>query len=110
MADVVCVKCGHVGDSRTVTKGSLLIELILWLCFLIPGLIYSIWRHTSRYQACPLCGNAELLPANAPLAQKFIRENAPRSQAGSIEPPRPPSKTAHSAGKALGKLVGKVLK
>jgi len=25
------------------TRGSILIEIVLWLCFLVPGLIYFIW-------------------------------------------------------------------
>lgn len=48
--------CGHRGYPKTVTKGALLIEMILWVTFLVPGVIYSIWRHSSRYQVCPSCG------------------------------------------------------
>lgn len=57
---------------KTVTKGSFFIELILWLCILIPGLIYSIWRLSSRYKACPACGATNLLPPDSPMAKKIL--------------------------------------
>lgn len=108
---VVCTKCGHVGASTTVTNGSFAIEVVLWLCFLIPGIIYSLWRLSSRYEACPVCGNAEVLPSTAPVAQKFLRENLPEKLvAAKAGPVRPPSKAARSVGRSLGRIVGKVLK
>lgn len=63
-----CMTCGHEGPSKNVTKGSLLIEIILWLAFLLPGLLYSIWRHTSRHKACTQCGATNLAPPDAPMA------------------------------------------
>ena len=72
MKRIVCTSCGYVGFSRTITKGSILIELILWLCLLIPGIIYSIWRHTTRYQACSSCLQSTIIPADSPMGKKFI--------------------------------------
>ena len=106
---LVCTKCGHVGHSTSVTKGSFAIEVLLWLCFLFPGLIYSLWRLTTRHQACPVCGNAELLPSSSPMAQKFLRDNLPEklhvTKAAEF---RPPSKSAHSFGRTVGRFVGKL--
>lgn len=107
----LCTACGHVGETETIYKGHILIEVVLWLCFLVPGLIYSIWRRTSTYEACPSCGNANMLPAHAPMAQKFIAENPTVGLAAVVsEPARPPSRAAKSTGLALGRLVGKTLK
>lgn len=39
MNKLICTSCGHIGASKTITKGSILIEAVLWLCLLIPGLI-----------------------------------------------------------------------
>ncbi len=104
MADeMVCTACGHVGAAKTVTKGHFALEVILWLCFLVPGLIYSIWRLTTRHRACPVCGNAQLLPKSAPMAQKFLRENFPD------QAKQQPGK-AHSAGQALGRMVSRAIK
>ncbi len=108
--ELVCTACGHVGSSKTITKGHFALEVVLWLCFLVPGFIYSVWRHTSRYEACPVCGNSKLLPKTAPMAQKFLRENLPEKLAVRHVPTRPPSKAAQSAGHALGRLVGKLFK
>lgn len=64
-----CVSCGHEGPTVQKTKGSIWIEIILWLCFLVPGLIYSIWRHSSRSAVCESCGASTLVPTTSPVAQ-----------------------------------------
>jgi len=52
-----CTLCNHEFEKpMKITKGSIVIEIILWLCLLFPGVIYSLWRVTSRYKACPKCG------------------------------------------------------
>ncbi len=43
----VCSRCGPAGLPKTKVKGSIAIEIILWRCFTVPGLIYSLWRSTS---------------------------------------------------------------
>lgn len=71
MDKMICANCGSIGKPKKVTKGSLFIEIILWLCFFIPGLIYSIWRMTSKYTACPSCGAKNMVPLNSPVGQKL---------------------------------------
>lgn len=71
---VICPNCGHVGAPKTHTQGSTFIELILWLCFLIPGLIYSAWRLTSRQKVCRKCGASNLVPTDTPRGGKLLRE------------------------------------
>lgn len=63
-----CTTCGHEGKGRTETRGMLLIEIILWCCMLVPGLIYSAWRHGSKHKVCAQCGASTLVPPNAPIA------------------------------------------
>ena len=108
--EVVCTACGYVGQPKTITKESIGVEILLWLLFLVPGLIYSVWRLSSRYDGCPSCGQATVIPRTSPMAQKFLRENLPEKLTVSTEPARPPSKAAQSAGRSLGRLVGRVLK
>lgn len=74
MADMICTACGERGSGKVITKGSILIELILWLCFLVPGLIYSIWRHSSRYNGCRSCKSTALVPVKSPVGQKLMRD------------------------------------
>lgn len=71
---LICKTCGHVGDPTTVTKGHFVLEVALWLAMLLPGLIYSIWRLTSRHQACAMCGSAELIPLDSPVAQQLLAQ------------------------------------
>ena len=66
---MLCNRCGSVGKPKRRTRGSILIEIVLWICFIVPGVIYSIWRLTTRESVCSKCGSAELLPLDTPAAQ-----------------------------------------
>lgn len=63
-----CTTCGHEGPAKTVTRGSIAVEIILWICFLLPGLVYSVWRLSSKYKACTSCGSRTLVPTGSPVA------------------------------------------
>jgi hypothetical protein len=68
----ICSICGTVGYPKTITRGSIMIEIILWLCFLVPGLLYSIWRLTTRTaNGCPSCGSTSMIPLNSPIARQL---------------------------------------
>jgi hypothetical protein len=67
----ICSSCGTVGRAKTVTRGSLLIEIFLWLCLIVPGLLYSLWRLTSRHKACGACGAQTLIPLDSPLGRQL---------------------------------------
>jgi len=68
----ICVDTGEVAKPKIDTKGSFLIELVLWLCFIVPGLIYSIWRHTTRAPA--IKGNRNIVPLDSPRGRKLYAE------------------------------------
>ena len=70
----ICPNCGHMGYTKTLTKGSIFIELILWLCFVVPGLIYSIWRLTTRHAVCARCGSPLIIPLDTPRGQALVKE------------------------------------
>src|SRR3982750_2071055 len=105
MSDIVCTSCGYVGEPTILTKGSLGVEVILWLCFLLPGLIYSVWRRSTQHEGCPKCGHTALIPRASPMAQNFLRAN-------NIAEPESyrPSVAAQAAGRSLGRLVGRILR
>src|SRR5579862_4874691 len=67
-----CLDCGTTDWPKTETPGSFFIEVILWLCFLVPGVIYSVWRLAARYSGCSACGSKRIVPVNSPVAQKMI--------------------------------------
>lgn len=70
--EYACGYCGHVGKGKLVTGGSFLIEAVLWFFFILPGLIYSLWRLTSRHLECPDCGSRQLVPANSPAGRRIV--------------------------------------
>ncbi len=69
---MLCTRCGFVGHPKKFTKGSIWLELILWLSFLLPGLIYSIWRLASKYEGCPKCKASGMIPEDSPIAKKLM--------------------------------------
>ena len=71
---ILCTRCGYVGNPLRITKGSFVMELCLWLIFLLPGLIYSIWRFSSKEDICPNCHNPDIISASSPVAQKYLSE------------------------------------
>lgn len=71
---MVCLDCGTRAQCVEATRGSTGIELALWLFFLVPGLIYSIWRLSSRAWVCPTCGSARLAPPDTPAAKRAMRD------------------------------------
>lgn len=72
-----CTQCGTQGKPERSTPGSLLIEIVLWLCFLIPGIIYSLWRLNRRHDVCPACGSTSLIPPNTPRALAMKEGRSP---------------------------------
>lgn len=65
-----CITCGTDAEPITETRGSIWIELVLWLCFIVPGVIYSIWRLTSKRETCSACKASNLVPYASPAAVK----------------------------------------
>lgn len=82
---MVCTTCGHCGPAAVRTRGSFGIELVLWLFFLVPGLIYSLWRLTTRGKACASCGSSTLVAPDSPVGRRLLAEQAP---AAGTAPPR----------------------
>ena len=72
---MLCSNCGAQGKPKIKTKGSVVIEIILWICFIIPGLIYSIWRQTTKYKVCPVCGAEGMIPLNSPKARARLQKS-----------------------------------
>lgn len=66
----VCLRCETADRPYRRTKGSILIEIVLWLCFIVPGLIYSIWRLTTKDDVCRSCGSTEIVPIDSPAGRK----------------------------------------
>ena len=73
--EMICTQCGNVGYGKTITKGSIIIEFLCYCMFIIPGLIYSIWRLTTRYTACKVCESKDIIPVDSPRGKKLTEEH-----------------------------------
>ena len=68
-----CKRCGHVAEPVSHTKGSFVLEIVLWFMLIVPGLIYSTWRVTTRHKVRRHCGAEGLIPPDSPLAKNQVQ-------------------------------------
>ena len=68
---MICTVCGSSEKPKVSTPGSFFIELVLWLAFIVPGLLYSIWRLSKRHKVCAVCGSALLVPVSSPVGRSL---------------------------------------
>ncbi|MCF7864941.1 MAG: hypothetical protein K9M11_00345 [Candidatus Pacebacteria bacterium] len=87
---LICSACGHVGSTKTAVKGSGLVEIFLWFCFILPGIVYSLWRSSSRYKTCRNCGSSNLIPLDSPMGTKLLSDQGKTLEQALTEkePPR----------------------
>ena len=67
-----CPQCEGVGYPIRHTSGSFFVEVVLWLFFCAPGIVYTIWRHTSARSVCPACGAPNMVPLSSPRARGAV--------------------------------------
>lgn len=71
----VCTQCGNISKPKLGVKGNGLIEIILWLFFIVPGIIYSIWRRSGQKNVCEKCKSDQVIPVDTPRAKKILEES-----------------------------------
>lgn len=71
--DVICQDCGTVGQPKKRIKGSLLVEFVLWCMMILPGLVYSFWRLTTKAKVCRACGSEALVPVATPRGRMLVQ-------------------------------------
>jgi hypothetical protein len=87
----ICTRCGTASATPSM-PGSGWIELILWM-YIVPGMIYSIWRRSNKSHTCHACGCKDLIPIYTPAGQRLLEECHPDGLPPIIqEPPKPASK------------------
>lgn len=75
--DKVCLECGHHGPCALQQEGSGRVTAALSL-LLLPGLLYSMWRYSTRQQVCSACGHHRLVPLDSPAARARISDTRSR--------------------------------
>lgn len=72
--DYICSNCGMTGLPVNASKGSVLTEVLLWACFVLPGIFYSIWRTETRHKVCRECRSKDIYPVNSFIGRQIYRE------------------------------------
>ena len=70
----ICSDCGSVCKPKKITKGSFLIEILLWLFLLLPGIVYTLWRVTTKYSGCDTCGSKNIVPTSTPRGIQLMNQ------------------------------------
>lgn len=71
---MICPNCGTRSEAKIILKGSTTIEVVLWLCYILPGLIYSIWRRSPKQLGCPSCGQIGMINVNSPQGRILVEK------------------------------------
>jgi hypothetical protein len=71
---MACLTCEHVGPTATRARGSLGMEVALWLLLIVPGMIYSVWRVTGKRPVCQQCGSDALVPSQSPAGRRLLTQ------------------------------------
>ncbi|MDH5458753.1 MAG: hypothetical protein OEY26_08570 [Nitrospinota bacterium] len=69
----VCMECGCQRDPINANRGLLVIEIFMWLLYILPGVIYSIWRRVRKQQVCPNCRNPSVVLTSSSRAMGVMR-------------------------------------
>ena len=97
----VCTTCGFSGPIDAEKPGSGAVELVLWLLLIVPGIIYSVWRSTSRAERiCPKCGGRAVVPQRSPIGHAI----STNSQSPRATLPSPPLLVSGSRSDRLREL------
>jgi len=78
---MLCTCCGETAAPDTRVTGSDRLELALWVLFLVPGLLYCVWRHLHRRRACPACGSSDLIRESRASHSRNLQQETPPAPA-----------------------------
>lgn len=67
----VCAGCHYKGKPIRLKEGSAKLEIILWICGIIPGLIYSIICYKNGIDICPSCKTPSMISVKGPHGQRL---------------------------------------
>ncbi len=68
----ICRACWLIATPKDATKGSFFIEIALWCLFIIPGIVYSVWKYITKEKVCPVCSSPAVISINSLMGRKFI--------------------------------------
>jgi hypothetical protein len=68
----LCTHCGKRGYPVLAPRGHVFFEVILWVCYVVPGIIYSIWRRVRTKEVCPFCNHSSMVSSYSPKAKMLL--------------------------------------
>jgi hypothetical protein len=88
----ICKNCGYKGEPKM--PGSGYIEIALYFLYVVPGLLYSIWRRQGTSQnICPACNSPHMIGLESPAARDVSSNHQPVAATQITQPvPLPPKK------------------
>lgn len=69
----ICMECGCQRDPVNAKRGLLVIEIFMWFLYIVPGVIYSIWRRVRTQRVCPNCRNPSVVLTSSSRAMRMMR-------------------------------------
>jgi hypothetical protein len=81
----VCKNCEEIGQVGVKLPGSGWVEFVLYLLWIAPGILYSVWRRKGTKQVCAACGSDQLVAAKTRAGKQII---AGQYEIFKIEPDR----------------------
>jgi len=71
----ICMTCGtETRKPKWCRRGSGIAEIFLWLLFIVPGFLYTLWRAERHIPYCRACGVGLMLSLATPAGQKLHAE------------------------------------
>ena len=67
-----CPNCGSIG--KGTVRGSISITVLLLFFFIVPGIIYELWRESGGRKKCKSCAAFGMIPVDSPNAKKLMTE------------------------------------
>jgi hypothetical protein len=74
---MLCTSCGRTDVPDDLVAGSDRLELAAWCLFLLPGLLYCLWRQANGRSVCTHCGSSDLLRESRASSARHAAEGLP---------------------------------
>jgi hypothetical protein len=89
----VCMECGCQRDPIDANRGLWVVEIFMWLLYILPGVIYSIWRRVRKHQVCSKCRNPSvvLTSSSRAMGMRQLMKTFPQPLMANSKNPKPTS-------------------